>query len=138
VDVFFCKNEFGLYVSPLTEELTKDEQHFLFELIEQRYDTGSIIFCTQYRQEDWLERLGSNVHAEAILDRIIHNSTWISMGKRNMRERSAWKRSASFRHLKVPSFTRWNPGSRPPEVFCGGISEKWPERKRRSRDILKQ
>ena len=84
----FCRFDVLILDEWLMEELTKDEQHFLFELIEQRYDTGSIIFCTQYRQEDWLDRLGSNVHAEAILDRIIHNATWITMGNRNMRERS--------------------------------------------------
>lgn len=83
----FCRFDVLILDEWLMEELTKDEQHFLFELIEQRYDTGSIIFCTQYRKEDWLERLGSNVHGEAILDRIIHNTIWITMGNRNMRER---------------------------------------------------
>lgn len=70
----------------LMEDLTKEEIHFIFELIERRYDSHSTIFCTQYRKEDWLERLGSDVHAEAITDRIIHKAIWIKMGSRNMRE----------------------------------------------------
>ena len=70
------------------EDLSKEEVHFIFELIERRYDTHSTIFCTQYRKEDWLERLGSDVHAEAITDRIVHKALWIQMGARNMRENS--------------------------------------------------
>lgn len=72
----------------LMEDLSKEEVHFIFELIERRYDTHSTVFCTQYRKEDWLERLGSDVHAEAITDRIVHKALWIQMGARNMRENS--------------------------------------------------
>ena len=72
----------------LMEALTEAEKHFIFELIERRYDTGSTIFCTQYKQEDWLSRLGGDVHAEAITDRIVHNAVWLNMGSRNMRERN--------------------------------------------------
>lgn len=70
----------------LMEDLSEEEEHFIFELIERRYDSTSTIFCTQYRRDDWLTRLGSNVHAEAITDRIVHNAIWIEMGNRNMRE----------------------------------------------------
>lgn len=70
----------------LMEELSEEEEHFLFELTERRYDAGSTIFCTQYREADWLKRLGSNVHAEAIMDRIVHNAIWVETGKANMRE----------------------------------------------------
>lgn len=70
----------------LMNELSIEEEHFLFELIERRYDCRSTIFCTQYRQKDWLKRLGSTTHAEAIADRIVHNAIWIETGERNMRE----------------------------------------------------
>ena len=70
----------------LLEDLSEEEAHFIFELIERRYDSCSTIFCTQYRKENWLDRLGNNVHAEAITDRIVHNAIWINMGDRNMRE----------------------------------------------------
>ena len=73
----------------LMEDLTKEEVHFIFELIERRYDTHSTIFCTQYRKEDWLDRLGSDIHAEAITDHIIHKAIWVSMGSRNMRENTS-------------------------------------------------
>lgn len=58
----------------------------LLELMERRYDHASTVFCTQYPQKDWHQRLGSGVHADAIMDRIIHNTIWIKTGTYNMRE----------------------------------------------------
>ena len=66
--------------------LSEEEQHFLFELMERRHDGTSTIFCTQYRREDWHARLGGGVHADAIMDRIVHNAVWIETGSMNMRE----------------------------------------------------
>jgi DNA replication protein DnaC len=70
----------------LMNKFTDEEQHFVFELIERRYDTSSTIFCTQYRQGEWHERLGGGVHAESMIDRIVHNASWMESGNINMRE----------------------------------------------------
>jgi len=70
----------------LLDDFNDEEQHFIFELIERRYDTTSTIFCTQYKKEDWHSRLGGGVHADAIMDRIVHNAAWIYTGKLNMRQ----------------------------------------------------
>jgi DNA replication protein DnaC len=70
----------------LLNDISEDEQHFLFELIERRHDSTSTIFCTQYRKEEWHARLGGGVHADAILDRIVHNAVWVETGGMNMRE----------------------------------------------------
>ncbi len=70
----------------LLEDISDEEQHFLFELIERRHDQASTIFCTQYMQIDWHSRLGGGVHADAIMDRIIHNAIWVEAGRLNMRE----------------------------------------------------
>lgn len=70
----------------LLEDISEEEQHFLFELIERRHDQSSTIFCTQYKQIDWHSRLGGGVHADAIMDRIIHNAIWVETGTLNMRE----------------------------------------------------
>ena len=56
---------------------TEEQLHFLFELIERRYDEGSTIFCTQYKKEDWHERLSGGILADSILDRVIHRTTGI-------------------------------------------------------------
>ena len=65
---------------------TEEEQHFLFELIERRYDEGSTIFCSQYREEEWHSRLGGGILADSILDRVVHKTTKFYAGDINMRE----------------------------------------------------
>lgn len=60
---------------------------FLLELMEARYGTCSTIFCTQFRSKDWHVRLGGGVHADAIMDRIVHNTAWVEMGELNMRKK---------------------------------------------------
>ena len=70
----------------LFDDLSIEDQHFLFELLERRHDSTSNIFCTQYRKDDWHLRLGGGVHADAIMDRIIHNATWVYAGNLNMRQ----------------------------------------------------
>lgn len=73
--------------------LTPQESYNLLEVIEARCSKGAMIFCTQYEPGDWYERLHPNSEerstiAEAILDRIIHNSYEILIdGKISMRER---------------------------------------------------
>lgn len=70
----------------LLNDLSDEEQYFLLELIERRHDSSSTIFCTQYKKEDWHVRLGGGVHADAIMDRIVHNAAWVYAGNINMRE----------------------------------------------------
>lgn len=70
----------------LLDELSDEEQHFIFELIERRHDSSSTIFCTQFKTEDWHERLGGGVHADAMMDRIVHNAAWVYAGDINMRQ----------------------------------------------------
>jgi len=81
-------SSFGLLILDewLFVDITDEEQHFLFELIERRHDSAPTIFCTQYRKEDWHSRLGGGVHADAIMDRIVHNAVWLESGTMNMRE----------------------------------------------------
>lgn len=70
----------------LMDDISEEEQHFSFELIERRHDEASTIFCTQYKKEDWHSRLGGGVHADAILDRIVHNAIFVETGSMNMRK----------------------------------------------------
>ena len=79
----------------LLEDISEEEQHFLFELIERRHDSFATIFCTQYRKDDWHSRLGGGIHADAIMDRIVHNAFWIETGSLNMREYCAKNTSNS-------------------------------------------
>ena len=61
----------------------------LLELLERRYDVVSTVFCTQYAKKDWHQRLGGDVHADAIMDRIVHRTIWVETGDANMREHTA-------------------------------------------------
>ncbi|WP_324608421.1 ATP-binding protein [Collinsella ihumii] len=60
---------------------------FLLELMEARYGSCSTVLCTQFRQKDWHARLGGGVHADAIMDRIVHGTAWVEMGELNMRRK---------------------------------------------------
>lgn len=70
----------------LIADLSADELRFLFELSERRYDTSSTIFCTLYRKEDWLDRLGESALSESIVERYSYNSICLETGEMNMRK----------------------------------------------------
>jgi len=77
------------YISPklliidewLLLKLTESESRLVFELIHKRRNRSSIIFCSQFREEGWYERLGGNDNplADAIMDRIAYNSYKINI-----------------------------------------------------------
>jgi len=70
----------------LIDSLDTDQMRFMLELTERRHDSSSTVFCSQYKVEDWHGRLGGGVHADAIMDRIVHNAITIKTGDVNMRE----------------------------------------------------
>ena len=68
--------------------LAAKQQRSLLELLERRCGQASTIFCSQFHPEGWHEKLGNPQIADAILDRIIHDSYQILVdGKVSMRER---------------------------------------------------
>lgn len=84
-------SNYGLLVLDewLLDDLLDEDLKFIFELIERRHDTHSTIYCTQFRKADWHQRLGGGIHADAIMDRIVHKAFWYDTGKKNMREFNA-------------------------------------------------
>ena len=62
-------------------KLTESESKLVFELIHKRRSRSSTIFCSQFREEGWYERLGGddNPLADAIMDRIAYNSYKINI-----------------------------------------------------------
>lgn len=80
---------FGLLVIEewLLDRPDTEFRSMLLELMELRYGTASTVFCTQFKKKDWHPRLGGGVHADAIMDRIVHNAVWVDMGEANMRQR---------------------------------------------------
>ena len=53
------------------------------------YSNTATIFCTQYPKKDWHSRFGGGIHADSIMDRMVHNAAWIFTGAKNMRELTA-------------------------------------------------
>ena len=70
---------------------SEEFRNFLLEVTERKYMESTIIVCTQFRKGDWHARLGGGVQADAIMDRIVHNTVWVSAGDINMREHYAKK-----------------------------------------------
>ncbi|MEA4924058.1 MAG: ATP-binding protein [Syntrophomonadaceae bacterium] len=70
----------------LFENLSEEELHFIFELMERRHDNSSTIFCTQYKLDNWHSRLGGGILADSIMDRIVHKAVNVYAGNINMRE----------------------------------------------------
>jgi DNA replication protein DnaC len=72
----------------LLTDLSTDEAAILLEITEARHKVGSTIFCSQIDPNGWHIKLGNETIAEAILDRIIHDSYQILLdGEVSMRER---------------------------------------------------
>jgi len=69
---------------PLSEIETRD----LLEIIEARHNNGSIIFCSQFDVDMWHVKIGDPILADAVCDRIAHNSYSIVLSGESMRKRN--------------------------------------------------
>ena len=58
----------------LLYQLKESEARDLLEIAEARYKKGSIIFCSQVDVPGWRDKIGSPIIADAICDRIVHDS----------------------------------------------------------------
>lgn len=68
--------------------MTVEDSLHVFEIIEARLKTTSTIFCSQFAPEGWYEKIQNPQLADAILDRIVHDSYQIMLdGDVSMLER---------------------------------------------------
>ncbi|OEF97216.1 IS21-like element helper ATPase IstB [Desulfuribacillus alkaliarsenatis] len=72
-------------LTPLKETQAMD----LLEIVESRHQNASTIYCSQFAPDGWHEKIGEDTLADAILDRIVHDSYKILIdGAISMRERN--------------------------------------------------
>jgi DNA replication protein DnaC len=69
---------------PLKETEARD----LLEIVGAGHNQGSIIFCSQFDVDGWYLKIGEPTLAEAVCDRIIHNSYTIVISGDSMRKRN--------------------------------------------------
>ncbi|WP_218036268.1 MULTISPECIES: ATP-binding protein [Sphingobium] len=62
------------------------------QIVEDRYDRGSILITSQIPVDRWYEIIGNPTLADAILDRVVHNAYRIDLTGESLRKR----RAASF------------------------------------------
>lgn len=68
---------------PLKEPEARD----LLEIVEARHKVASTIFCSQFAVAGWYAKIGEPTLADAICDRIVHNSYTIKIEGNSMRKR---------------------------------------------------
>ena len=72
------------------ETLTPDQARDLLEIVEDRYDAGSLLITSQIPVDRWHDMIGIPTLADAILDRVIHNAYRIDLTGESLRkQRSA-------------------------------------------------
>ena len=68
------------------EPLLAEQQRDLLEIVEDRYNAGSLIITSQLPIDRWYEIVGNPTLADAILDRIIHNAHRIELRGESLRK----------------------------------------------------
>lgn len=68
-----------------SEDILNEDISFLLDLMEDRSDCKSTMFCTLYPCAQWNDKLKRRVIGQSVIDRIVHSSVIIDCGTMNMR-----------------------------------------------------
>jgi hypothetical protein len=80
-----CKVQ--LHCQPVSNAIPLPEQaRDLLEIVEDRYDKGSLIITSQIPVDRWHDMIGIPTLADAILDRVIHNAYRIDLAGESLRK----------------------------------------------------
>lgn len=84
-------DDFGL--TPMTDELKRD----LLEILDDRYDRKSTLITSQLPVDQWHAFLADPTLADAILDRLVHNSYRLALTGGSMRKQKTGLRATTTR-----------------------------------------
>ncbi len=76
------------------EPLAADERRDLLEIVDDRYDKGSLLITSQVPVTQWHDIIADPTLGDAILDRIIHNAHRIELKGDSLRRRAGEKKAA--------------------------------------------
>jgi len=68
------------------ERLNATQRRDLMEIVEDRYEAGSILITSQLPVDAWHDVIGEPTFADAILDRIVHNAYRLNLDGQSMRK----------------------------------------------------
>ena len=68
------------------EKITTAQRYDLMEIMDDRYGESSTVVISQLPVSEWHGIIGDNTVADAILDRIVHNSHRLELGGESMRK----------------------------------------------------
>lgn len=68
------------------EKVTSPQRYDLMEIMDDRYGESSTVMISQLPVSEWYNSIGDNTLADAILDRVIHNSHRLELGGESMRK----------------------------------------------------
>lgn len=85
------------------EKLNAQQRRDLMEIVEDRYENGSIIITSQLPVDKWHKIIGEPTIADAILDRIVHNAHRLELDGESLRKTrlKVKKEEEKSGHVKV-------------------------------------
>ena len=70
-------------------KLTAPQRRDLLDILDDRHERRSTVVTSQLPVEHWHKMIGEPTHADAILDRLVHNAYRITLKGESMRKANA-------------------------------------------------
>ena len=84
----------------LRDRLTTDQVRNLLEIFDDRWQKGATILISQIPIGQWHERMGEPTLADAVLDRMVHNSYRVEMKGESRRKQIAKEKKGKMKELQ--------------------------------------
>ncbi|MCE3248004.1 MAG: ATPase [Geminicoccaceae bacterium] len=105
------------------EPLLPEQARDLLEIVEDRYDAGSLLITSQLPVDRWYDIIAIPTLADAVLDRVVHNAYRIELSGESLRKRQAPDRQLD---LIRPNHDYPPRPAETPSLLAGFRSEWWP------------